>query len=256
MRQTINTFTFTFTLLLILSLACLARSQVSFVLGTPGFTVIGKGEVSVEADQIIITAAIERRGNASFVADLIDDATTTVIGFLGSQKISDKYIQTSLVNILPYYSYPANSPQVADPDFFIAQQFITFTIKKLDSYESVLIGLFKSGITQVTSVTYDLSNIDYYKEKARKQAISDAKQTAYNLACDLGVTLAGIFNVVEVTPTPVIDPRIVAAASYDEYKLCPFTSGQEVTITSTVSLTYYITNPPVVVQTVVSSGSK
>lgn len=213
-------------------------------------TVTGTGEAKAKPDQVSVTVGIQLNDKTvQVVGKKVDSTSSAVIAYLSNNGVADKDIMTSYVTLTPYYSFQNGASQVT-PQYYTAQKSITFTLKDIKNYDHIMEGLYGAGINSVSNVNFMLASTSAYQQQARQKAVNDAKTIANLLITNLGAKLGGVYSVSESTDgqdttVPVYyNAREVAsnAASSTVQNTGPSVAGGEVTVSSTVHVSYYIQN--------------
>src|SRR5688572_23535044 len=120
-------------------------------------SISGVGEVKLEPDEVVVSIGIEIRDVSLHTAQAeVDKRASDVIAYLKKQGIEDKYIQTSYITLQPYYSYYGSGTGKTTPDYYIAQKTMTFVLKELSKYDSIMSGLYDVGINQVNDISFKM----------------------------------------------------------------------------------------------------
>ena len=239
-------------LVLLVSLACVVKSNDIL---PPLITVSGTGEAKAEPTEVSVTVGIELRDKSvEQVSSETDSRSAAIISYLLSNGVADANVQTSYVNLQPYYSYQASQIGQLDPDYYTATKSITFLLKDLSLYDQIMTGLYDAGINSVSNVIFKIDNVEARKQQARKKAIANALSIAKTLVAGLGAKLNGVYSISDSSyggnVQPIYYAQPMAMASYGmsasmasaSYSSGPSIAGGEVTTTSTVSVSFYINN--------------
>ena len=238
-------------LVLMLSLACAVKSNDIL---PPLITVTGTGEAKAEPTEVSVTVGIQLRDKSvDQVSSETDSRSAAIISYLLSNGVADTNIQTSYVSLQPYYSYQSSQIGQLNPDYYTATKSITFLLKDLSAYDQIMTGLYDAGINSVSDVTFKIDNVEARKQQARKKAIANALSVAKTLVAGLGAKLNGVYKISDSTyggnvqPVYYAQPMAMAMSSYSmgasaSYSAGPSIAGGEITTTSTVSVSFYISN--------------
>jgi len=206
-------------------------------------TVVGKGSVSKTPDKVVITVGVSLRNtDHKKLGKEIDNKSSEIIAYLKSQGIYEKDIQTSHVNLQPYYPYDPNNYAVK-PQYYTGSQSLTFTLKKIEKYDYIMEGLYDVGVNNVDNVVFKIDDEDTQRQQARKLAAKDAKDIATVLAKELGVDVGKVYSIIDQTATSyyvrTYDFSKNAAAA-DISGGGPSIAGGVVTIDASVQVNFYI----------------
>jgi len=171
----------------------------------------GEGIVYAVPDEATFTVTVQN--TAADVQSAQTKSTgqiNTIIDYLKSQGIDDTDIQTTDYEIYPQYTYQnAVCPQygtntnVAGPAIYCppgkqtltgyqVSQTLTVKVKDTSKAGTILAGVGSKGASQVSGLSFDVSNQDAINQQARDKAITQAQGKAQDLAKSLGVKLVSI----------------------------------------------------------------
>ena len=240
-------------LVLMLSLACVVKSGDIL---PPLLTVTGTGESKAQPDEVSITVGVQlREKGVEQVSTETSSRSSAIISYLLSNGVADKDIQTSYVTLQPYFSYESTQAGNLLPDYYTSTKSITFSLKDLSTYDQIMTGLYDAGINSVDEVSFKVTDIEDRQQEARKKAIANAKQIAQTLADGLGAKLNGVYSISDGSSAPppqpvyytaVAAPMLMAEAAESSSNVAdsagPSIAGGEVITTSTVSVSFYVSN--------------
>ncbi len=162
-------------------------------------SVVGEGKVDVLPD----TAYVEL-GISAFSPDSVDkveqkisETNNSIINALGSLGIKKEDIKTSNYSINPEYNYEDKINKISGYNGNVT---LTVKIKDVKKASLVLGMATKAGANQVYGLRFSVENPSIYREKARNNAISNAKEQAQKMAKTLGINLGKISNIIESSP--------------------------------------------------------
>lgn len=171
---------------------------------TDVITVNGDGQATLAPDVARVSFTVE---NTSATVAGAQDATTkqanAAIDYVKSQNIAEKDIKTLSYNISPQYSYPnpctagaacppyGGSPKVTG---YRVSQTVQVTVRDLSAVGTLLGGLGKLSVQNVSGPDFALDDSTAGYNAARADAIEKAKIQANQLAKQLGVRLGKIVN--------------------------------------------------------------
>lgn len=168
----------------------------------PSVEVSGEGIVNVVPDEVTISVRVENNGNnAKTLKDLNDRAVHNVLGFIRSQGIADKYVQTEYVRLSKNYDYNTKSYN------YVANQSISVKLTDLKKYEALMNGLMESGINRIDGINFSSSKKAELESEARKKAVAHAKMKAVEYASvldqNVGKAISIRENIVSNNPSPL-----------------------------------------------------
>jgi hypothetical protein len=219
---------------------------------TDTITVQGQGQATLPPDVARITFTVQN--TASTVADA-QAATTkqanSVIDYVKEQHVAEKDVKTLSYNIYPQYSYgsPCRSgaicPTYSEPKItgYQVSETVQVTMRDLSAVGSMLGGLGKLGVQNLSGPDFALDDSTAGYNAARADAINKAKAQADILARQLGVRLNKIVNFSESSGGNVYyAERGYATAMATDAKVAPTPSvpAGENSYNASVSITYEI----------------
>lgn len=170
---------------------------------TDFFQVSGTGKETAIPDTAFISFSVTKKAltisDAQNQTNTLMEQITTALKNLG---IQDKYIKTTNYSVEPNYDFNNNN-QITG---YTVTQSVDLTIKPIDLANKAIDALTAQGANVLGSVTFgfDEQTTNDLQNKARRDAVLDAKQKAQALADAAGIRLGKIVNVQEsFEPFPV-----------------------------------------------------
>ncbi|MDE2213143.1 MAG: SIMPL domain-containing protein [Patescibacteria group bacterium] len=217
-------------------------------------TVSGEGHAYAIPDTAEFTYSVV--SDKPTVAEAQSDATTianAVTSYLESAGVSAQDVQTTGYSISPQYQYqnaacPVSSgttPLYCPPGRQIligyeVQQTNDVKVHSLSSAGDLLTGIGSKGATEVSGLSFTVSDPTTVDEQARDQAVAQAKASAAELAQSLGVSLGHIVSFTETNGQPPGPMYAMAASAGNVAASAPTISPGQNEVTSDVSITYEI----------------
>lgn len=174
-------------------------------------SVTGQGKVAYQPDIAVLTLGVQvdRYALAESALRTLNERVAKVVAAVKESGVATDDIQTQAYSLTPQYNYVEGVTYAAG---YSANQQLTVKVSKLNENTELLpkvIGAAtKAGANQVTSLTFDLSNLNDVKQEARLKAIEDAKSKAGSLAEAVGVKLGDVVgwweNVVQAPGGPIV----------------------------------------------------
>lgn len=154
-------------------------------------SVSGNGKVSAVPDIATLNFGVQtgRQPTADGAMKMLTDDMTAVIDAVKAVGVEERDIRTQHLSLNPAYDW--NEGKRVERGFEATQSLVV-KVRDLDKISSVLDAAVKAGANQAGSVGFTIDDPDVLKEKARVEAIDDAKMKAQKLAADLGVTLGSL----------------------------------------------------------------
>lgn len=209
----------------------------------PGLLVHGHAEIKVTPDIGYIAVSVVTQSREPATASRENAVRSqAVVAALKDAGVADKDIQTLGYDIEPQYSN-GNTPAIVG---YQVTNSIQVTIRSLPKAGSVVDTAVKAGATNVSGLTFDLSDRHHAEGEALAAAIANARSKADLMAGASGVTLGSLLRISEDT-APVVQPlfadRVFASAMASPVPTTPI-SAQQITITADVTLFYAILPAP------------
>lgn len=147
----------------------------------PHITVYGTASTEVVPDLLRWRLYLRTNGKtASQAADAHDQNVSAVIAFLRQQKIAEKKIQTSQLQLAEDWEYIAGRQRVQKG--YYAAAVLSFESPSLENYPSLWEGLSQLPSVSIEGVMFAVSNRIQILENTRIQALLAAKKKAEQLA--------------------------------------------------------------------------
>jgi uncharacterized protein YggE len=143
--------------------------------------------------------ADSQKANADAIAKIKND----LVPF----EILPEDIQTINYNINPDYIYPASQKPVLSG--YTTYHFLRLTMRKLDMVDAILQTLGKSGVTDISQISFTIDDPADVKNDAREKAIASAKDMADQLVSLSGAKLGRIISIKEATAAET-NPQLYA----------------------------------------------
>lgn len=179
------------------------------------FSVNGEGKVVAKNDVATFTYSVLVEGgkDISQIKKDSDAKTTKIEGFLKSQGIDPKDIQTVVYNLSPRYQYSncstplsPNSASPCPPPAIVGytiNQTDSVKIRDLSKVDTVVSGVVTSGANTVSQLNFTVDDQTALKNQAKAAAIENAIEQAKVLADAGGFGLGKIVSIDESGPMPV-----------------------------------------------------
>lgn len=158
------------TLLMLVSVMTYSQDQKQQV---PQINVSGEGKIKVTPDQGIISLGVENTGkDAAEVKKANDIIIEKILKFIKQNNIPQSDFQTTNVSLYKNYDYEKKKYN------YVANQTVSVTLKDLKKYDSFMMGITDTGVTNINGVEFKSSKMEVYEAEARKKAMLNAKQKA------------------------------------------------------------------------------
>lgn len=226
--------------------AGLAQAQQQIIL-PPMINVSGLGEVKVQPDEIILTLGVEVRDrNLEEARRQNDKKVAAILSYLKKDGVDPKYVQTTFMSVQPIYT--GDQYGQSTPEFYLAQKSMMVTIRNIAKFDELLAGIYKAGANRVDGIHYRTTELEKYREQARKLAVNAAKSKAITLSSELGAKIGRVYSITESSsegyPRPLMRSeamynKMVDVASADQAQGPTISPGQ-ITVSANVEVSFIL----------------
>ena len=175
-----------------------------------GLTVRGEGRVTGEPDVLRVTVGVEHReADPDDAISAMNTDIDAVIEALLAEGVAEEDLQTARLAIRP--EIDRDRPDgTAETVGYRAQNTVEARVRDLDAVGSVLEAAIDAGgeATTVQGVRFALADNEERLERARQEAVAEARRRAEQYADAAGVALGALEEITELTsdrPQPVQD---------------------------------------------------
>lgn len=199
----------------------------------------GTGKATGVPNTAVLTFAVTK--NASTVTDAQDQTNTAIKNITSALQnlgIETKDMKTTNYSVNPHYDNLSNQTITG----YDVTQNIELKVQPIDKANKAIDEATKNGATNVNAgqFTFDDATLMQLQQKARENAVADAKQKAESLANAAGIHLGRIVDVQESNneprPLPIMEMGAAKSADIQPTNITP---GQN-DITSSVTISYEI----------------
>lgn len=159
-------------------------------------TVVGRGKISYQPDMATVTLGVQvdNAAKAEEALNKLNEATNKIILAVKAIGIPTEDIKTQAYSLNPHYEYKAVNQNSVISGYDANQQLV-IKVKGIDKDPGlsgrVIEEAGKAGSNQVMGVSFDVSDVEGLKQKARIEAINDAKSKSSELAKAAGIRKLG-----------------------------------------------------------------
>ena len=196
------------------------------------------GTTNMNPDMATVSAGVVTQGKTAREA-MFGNATkmTRVFEELEAAGIEKKHITTSQLSLKPKYNYQnRKAPKI---DGYEARNTVSAKTYNLDDVGAMLDALVKAGVNNINGVQFSIKDSKAARDKAREDAIREAREKAESMASAAGVKLGKLKSLSEsggnFRPQPVayaLEARSAGAST-------PVAAGEQA-ISVTVNMSYDI----------------
>ncbi len=170
-------------------------------------TITGQGRVAYNPDLAVITLGVQmdKIAKPDDALNQLNAKVASIIKAVKEAGVEPESIQTQNYSLYPQYDYKDNISSVSG---YNANQQLVIKVTGYDQDQAklsrVIAAASKAGANQVSSLTFDSSQMNELKQQARLAAISDAKNKSGSLAETAEVELEEIVGWYEnyLSPLP------------------------------------------------------
>ena len=208
-------------------------------LPTANIQVSATGKVNMAPDMATVSAGVVTQGQTAREA-MFGNATKMTRAFeeLEAAGIEKKHITTSQLSLQPRYN--RQNRQAPKIDGYDARNTVSAKTYDLDNVGAMLDALVKAGVNNINGVQFSIKDSKSAKNKAREDAIREAKAKAEAMAAAAGVKLGKLKSLSESGGNFRPESMAYAARSMDIASVSTPISAGEQQINVTVNMTYDI----------------
>ena len=221
--------------------ACNSGGPTYITAGEPpiaNIQVSATGTANMPPDMATVSAGVVTQGKTAREA-MFGNATkmTRVFEELEAAGIEKKFITTSQLSLQPKYN--RQNRQAPKIDSYEARNTVSAKTYDLDTVGAMLDALVKAGVNNINGVQFSIKDSKTAQDKAREDAIREARDKAESMAAAAGVKLGKLKSLSESGGN--FNPRPVAYAleSRSASLSTPIAAGQQA-ISVTVNMSYDI----------------
>lgn len=195
------------------------------------------GQAAQAPDQASVSAGVVTQGKTAGDAMRRNaQQMTAAFTALKTAGIKDRDIQTSQMSLQPQYDYQNRKAPVITG--YEVRNTVSARTDDLENVGPMLDALVSAGINNINGVSFSIKDSHSAKNKARIDAIADARTKAEGMAKAAGVRLGKVLEIRENTNNFRPQPQMMMArAAVMEDASTPISAGEQ-TLSVTVNITY------------------
>ena len=209
----------------------------------PLITVTGQAEVMAVPDEVVFNLNATNVDKAQYIAQQkTDQVVRNVLELARRYGIPATEVQTGYISLQERYSDEAATRQPRVFTGYAVSKSIAIILRDVSKAESLLLEIFRTGITRINSVDFRTTQHRKLKDQARLLAIKAAHEKARAMAGEIGQSIGKAFSITEVEHRPysgyssnVID-GVTSGGSLSE-EPSPIALGQ-ISITARVTVSF------------------
>lgn len=156
------------------------------------------GEGSVEAVPDIASVVIGVVSQAKTAREAVSEntaATEAVLGSLKEAAIEPRDIATSGFSVQPRYNYQRNGGETPKIEGYEARNSLTVRVRDLTKLGTILDAVVTTGSNQIGGISFDVADRTPLLDKARAEAVADARRKAEIYVGAAGVKLGRVLSI-------------------------------------------------------------
>lgn len=203
-------------------------------------TVSGQGKAGTPPDMATVRSGVITQALTAKEALAANNAAMAqIMKVLKSRNIEAKDIQTSGFNVYPQYKRQQRGGGRANEiSGYNVSNNVSVKVRNLSRLGEILDALVQSGSNQISGVSFGLSNPREIMNKARRNAVDDAKGRAELYAQATDVRVGKVISISEQSiqpPRPMFQARMAMADMASES--VPIATGEQ-EVTATINVMY------------------
>jgi hypothetical protein len=199
-------------------------------------TVTGEATVAVAPDAAVIRIGVTSQGKtARDASDANARQMTSVFAAIKEAGIADRDVRTSRLSLQPQYD--TNKPGAARLTGFQATNQVTIRIRDIDKMPVILDRAIAAGANEMSGIEFVVSEQSKLLDRARDDAIADARRKAELYAKAAGAKLGAVVAIAEEGATPPSRPLVQAMRA----GAVPIAPGEQM-LRAVVSVSFELTH--------------
>ncbi len=179
----------------------------------PHLVTSGEASIEVMPDMATLTAEVSVFDKDVRVAKKnVDIRVAEYLDFLEKNGIERKDIEAA--NLRTRAEYSDKKAGAKAPRGYRALRYVQVTVRQLDKLTVLLDATLKSGLHEIHTLEFGVTDREGYREQVRQKAIANAVQQANSLAKGFSVRLGAVFSIryLPVSHQPALLTRMYKAA--------------------------------------------
>lgn len=210
----------------------------------PSVTVTGTGRVFSRPDMAEVNVGVVSQAPTATAALTANNAAmNNLMALLKSNGIEDKDILTSNFSVNPVYSDQPQSSSVPRPPKIVAYRVdntVQAKIRKIGTLGAILDAVVRGGANSINGISFSIAQPEPVEDRARTNAIADAKRKAEIYASAAGIKLGRVLYITENIDRGIPIPAYrMAKVAMDAAESAPIAAGEQ-EISATVQVVYAI----------------
>jgi uncharacterized protein YggE len=208
----------------------------------PSLSVVGSGRVAARPDMAQIQVGVVTEApSAAKALENNNGAMAKLFSALDRRGIDRKDVQTSNFSVTPQYKRGAHGEQLPEVVGYRVSNAVCVKVRKLDALGQVLDEVVQQGANRIQGVSFSVAEPTPLLDKARVEAMADARRKAELYAREAGVEVGRVLLIQEQTPH--LPAPLVAGLARAEAAGVPVAEGEQ-EFGAVISVTYAIDSRP------------
>lgn len=209
---------------------------------THAITVFGKGKFYTPSDEASLSFSVRTvRNTASRAMSDNSEAITKVLNALRSQGLTEAEIKTGNVSLYPQEDWRnGRAPKIIS---YTAENRVIIRTKKLDKLGGIIDAASTAGATEISGLTFQLSEDSDAEQECLKIALKNARKKAEAIAKEMGVNLGNAIIIsegVQDAPVEAYDHLKLRAAADFANEMAPPIMPQDIQVIANVTVSFEI----------------
>lgn len=175
-------------------------------------SVSGEGVVEAVPDTAsVVIGVVSQAKTARQAVTENSQATEAVLASLRQAEIESRDLATSGFSVQPRYNYERNGSEAPRIEGYEARNTLTVRVRDLAKLGGILDSAVTTGSNQIGGISFDVADKTPLLDKARAQAVADARRKADIYATAAGVKLGRVLAIETASHRNFPQPRAFAA---------------------------------------------
>lgn len=198
-------------------------------------TVSATGRVSAEPDVVRLQAGLTTQATTARKALTENNRVMAeLIAALKNEGIAEQDVQTSNFNVSPRYTRPERGEAARITGYQVSNQ-VQVTVREIERAGDIMDLLVRLGANQMSGMSFEVSDADQLKDRARQNAMKAARRRADLLADAAGAEVGNVITISEDVPQHGPRPVAMRSAARAESSVPIAAGSQELTARVTVT---------------------
>ena len=186
-------------------------------------TVTGQARVSAPPDMAVLRLGVSREARgASDAMRAASEAAAAVLAQVEASGVAPRDVQTANVSLAPRWQHSQDTaPRVVG---YVASNDLMVRVRDLESLGALMDAVVSDGANQMNGLSFAIADPRPLEDKARSEAVADARAKATLLAEAAGVGLGPVMTISENGGFQ--QPMVMARGAMMESSAVPIAAGE------------------------------